>query len=171
MGLIAFALLLVSAGVPGSLNMPCPKHSPPTSQPHFFSSKCCSASRPEMARARKEGSFSHLMLAFVHSLSFRASKHSMLAKPTFVRKVAIFEPELPEYTSRTTFALKSCDFRARAARVHFACYFRTQKLRFSSPNCQSAFRVLLSYLTPGKPSCWKKWGTNESLRKLTQLLK
>ena len=26
MGLIAFALLLVSAGVPCSLNMPCPKH-------------------------------------------------------------------------------------------------------------------------------------------------
>ena len=99
---------------------------PATSQPHFFSSKCCSASRPEMARARKEGSFSHLMLAFVHSLSFRASKHSMLAKPTFVRK--------------------SCDFRAGAARVHFAHCFRTPKLRFSSPSCQSTLRVLLSYL-------------------------
>ena len=37
-------------------------------------------------------------------------------------KIAIFEPELPECISRTTFVLKSCDFPAGAAIVHFACY-------------------------------------------------
>ena len=66
-----------------------------------------------------------------------------------VQAVAIFQPELPECISRATFVLKSCDCRARAARVHFAHYFRTQKSRFSSPSCQSAFPVLLSYLRAG----------------------
>ena len=39
-----------------------------TSQPHFFSGKCCSASRPEAARVRKEDSFPHLMLGSEFSL-------------------------------------------------------------------------------------------------------
>ena len=46
--------------------------------------------------------------------------------------------------SRNTFVLKSCDFLAGAAKVHFACYFGTQKLRFSSRSCESLRRVMLS---------------------------
>ena len=79
----------------------------------------------------------------------------MLAKPTFVRKSCDFKPELPEYTSRTKFALKSCDVRARAARVHFACsriaIFQPELpellsyLKVASPSYQSTLRALFSY--------------------------
>ena len=145
--------ICITAGFSGGVKHAMSKtFGPATSQPHFFSSKCCSASRPEMARARKEGSFSHLMLAFVHSWLFAHPNIRCLRNLLSYLKVAIFQPELPEYTSRTKFALKSCDFRARAARVHFACYFRTQKLRFSSRSCQSTLRVLLSYLKAASPS-------------------
>ena len=61
-------------------------------------------------------------------------------------KVAIFEPQLRNWTSRTTFVVKSCDFRAPATKVDFAYYFRTEKSRFSSPSCESGLCVLLSYL-------------------------
>ena len=39
-------------------------------------------------------------------------------------RVAMFEPRLRKWTSRSTFVLKSCDFGA-AAKVDFAYYFRT----------------------------------------------
>ena len=59
-------------------------------------------------------------------------------------KVAMFNPG--KLTSRTTFVVKSCDFRAPATKVDFAYYFRTKKSRFSSPSCESELCVLLSYL-------------------------
>ena len=55
-------------------------------------------------------------------------------------KAAIFELELRKCTLRTALVLQSCDFRARGAEVHFACY--TTKLRFSSSSCGSVLRVV-----------------------------
>ena len=46
---------------------------------------------------------------------------------------------------RTTFAVKSCDFRAGAAKMYFIYYTITctEKQRLSSRSCQSVHRILL----------------------------
>ena len=52
-------------------------------------------------------------------------------------QVAIFELELRKCTSRTRLVLQSCDFRAGAAELYFACKTCATKLRFSIVSCGS----------------------------------
>ena len=47
-------------------------------------------------------------------------------------KAAIFQPELGTCTSRTILALQSCDFPARAGKLHTSCTRLVLQLRFSS---------------------------------------
>ena len=74
----------------------------------------------------------------------------------------LFEPELelPKCISFPILVLKSCDFRAGAAKVNFL-YFPydacTEKLRLSSQSCQSA-RSLLQVATAIKHRCRKDEG-------------
>ena len=67
------------------------------------------------------------------------------SRTTFIIESCDFQPELRKFNSRNTFAHKSCGFPRGAAKVYFAYYFRTYKLRLSSRSCESALRALLSH--------------------------
>ena len=64
-----------------------------------------------------------------------------LRVPDWHCKVAIFELELWNCTSRTRLALQSCDFRAGALEMYFAYQTGSTKLRFSSSSFGNALRV------------------------------
>ena len=99
---------------------------------------------PELCdfRARTPGA---RFLCYGCTTKLRLSSRNSGSTFPFLRlryKVATFEPELREYVSFSTFALQSCDFRARTPGVRFLYYGCATKLRLSSQNSGSTFPFL-----------------------------
>ena len=70
------------------------------------------------------------------------SCHSVLPLLYLYWKVATSEPELPKCASFSTLVLKSCGFRAGAAKVYLFYYTCPELWRLSSRSCQSVLPLL-----------------------------
>ena len=108
----------------------------PTAQTMFFSLSNCTLRAPPVATKLR---FSIWSWTALHALDL-------------YYKVAIFQPELgctaaivqlllKTCTLRTRLVLQSCDFRAGAQNLYFACYTCTSKLRSSSQSWKPVLRV------------------------------